>query len=71
MTAKPAQDCLITQNNLNQKKEEKTWLSGKRCDTPPCPPKETFQDPFFHSQGKKRSAPATQQWPEAPQSMQT
>lgn len=29
MTVKPAQDCLITQNNPNQKKEKKTWLSVK------------------------------------------
>lgn len=35
MTVKPAQDCLITQNNPSQKKEEKTRLSCKKCDNFP------------------------------------
>ena len=69
MTANPAQDCLITQNNPNQKKEEKTWLSGKRCGI--FPPRKPFKTTFCPPQGKKRSVPATQQWPEAPQSTQT
>ena len=69
MTAKPAQVCLITQNNPNQKKEEKTWLSGKRCDIF-FPQRKTFK-PLFPPKGKKRSVPAAQQSPEAPQSMQT